>query len=99
MSLEDTSKKYPCWRTYQADEKLPIVTFHNGRQIDLSLPEVKEMLAQMADSDMLFFQEHLYYGRYQTCTGQTNYIFGRNFSVTKNDDGSICVFTNGCQVD
>ncbi len=99
MQTRDSSKIYPCWRTYSADEKLPVVTFRNGRRIDLSLPEIKEMIDKMQDSDMLMFQEHLYYGRYQPISGQTNYVFGSNFSVTKNDDGSICVFSNGCQVE
>ena len=96
MAVKDSSKAYPCWRTYQVGEKLPIMTFRNGRQIDLSSQEVQDMLAKMADEDMLMFQEHLYYGRYQPNTGETNYLFGSNFSVTKNEDGSICVFGNGC---
>ena len=60
MAVKDSSKAYPCWRTYQVGEKLPIMTFRNGRQIDLSSQEVQDMLAKMADEDMLMFQEHLY---------------------------------------
>ena len=96
MQVKDTSKIYPCWRTYQEGEKLPVMTFQNGHSIDLSSPEVIDMLSKMAETDMLMFYEHLYYGRYQQCSGQTNYLFGSNFSVHKNEDGSIRVFGNGC---
>lgn len=96
MQVKDTSKMYPCWRTYQPDEKLPSISFQNGRIIDLSSSEVKIQLEKMAPEDMLMFYEHLYYGQYQPHNGSTNYLFGCNFSVSKNEDGSICVFGNGC---
>ena len=94
--FENTSKIYPCWRVYQEEEKLPIMMFQNGRTIDLSAPEVTSMLARLTDENMLMFYEHLYYGSYQPCSGQTDYAYGTSFSVSKNDDGSICVFGNGC---
>ena len=96
MQIKDTSKIYPCWRTYKKDDKLPVMTFHNGRSIDLSTKEVASLLDKMPPSCMLMFYDHLYYGGYQPCSGQTSYIFGSNFSISLNDDGSICVFGNGC---
>jgi len=99
MQIKDTSKMYPYWRTYQKGEKLPSVSFHNGRCVDLSTPEVADMLAKLSENDMLMFYEHQYDGRYQHCTGKTNYLFGCNFSVSKNKDGSVCVFGNGCLFD
>ena len=96
MQLKDTSKMYPCWRTYQPDEKLPSISFQNGRVIDLSSSEVKIQLEKMPADNMLMFYEHLYYGQYQQYNGATEYLFGRNFSVSKNEDNSVCVFGNGC---
>lgn len=96
MQSKDTTKMYPCWRTYQAGEKLPRVSFHNGRTIDLSTKEVAELLAQIPDNNLILFSDHLYYGRYQPMGGKNIYSFGANFTVTKNDDGSVCVFGNGC---
>ena len=96
MQLQDTTKMYPCWRTYQEGEKLPAVSFRNGRIIDLSSSEVKIQLEKMPADQMLMFYEHLYYGQYQPCNGKTEYLFGQNFSVLKNDDDSVCVFGNGC---
>lgn len=96
MKLEDMSKKYPYWRVYKENEKLPSLSFKNGRVIDLSSSEISIQLEKMPETDMLMFYEHLYYGQYQPCSGQTEYLFGSNFSVTKNEDGSICVFGNGC---
>ena len=96
MQLKDTSKMYPSWRIYQRGEKLPSVSFHNGRCVDLSTEETMSMLAKMSENDMLMFYEHQQNGRYQRCSGKTRYLFGCNFSVSKNEDGSICVFGNGC---
>ena len=96
MQVKDTSKMYPCWRIYKVGEKLPKVSFHNGRTIDLSSKEVAVLLEQLPDNNLILFSDHLYYGRYQQMTGKDIYSFGNNFTVTKNDDGSVCVFGNGC---
>ena len=96
MPLVDTSKMYPCWRVYKEGEKLPVVSFQNGRRVDLSVAEVSSQLAEMKSGYMLMFYEHQYNGQYQQCTGKTEYLFGSNFSVSKNEDNSVCVFGNGC---
>ena len=96
MNMLSAEKMYPCWRTYRKGEKLPVVMFHNGRRIDLASEEVAEMLAKLHDNEMLMFYEHLFYGSFLPCSGDTQYIFGSNFSVTKNSDDSVCIFGNGC---
>lgn len=96
MQVNDTSKMYPCWRVYKQDDRLPIVSFRNGRRIDLGTSEIVSQLEKMKSGYMLMFYEHQCNGRYQRCTGKTEYLFGSNFSVSKNDDNSICVFGNGC---
>ena len=96
MQPRDTSKMYPCWRTYKEGQTLPVLAFHNGRRIDLATAEVKELLANLPKNNMVLFSDHLYYGRYQPLSGKSVYSYGSNFSVSKNDDGSVCVFGNGC---
>lgn len=99
MSQYRKGEKYPCWRVYAPGEKLPQMSFHNGRVIDLASPEVMAMLEKLAEDEMLMFYEHLFYGSRLPLNGSAQYLFGCNFTVTKNDDGSVCVFGNGCRFD
>jgi len=90
------AKAYPCWRIFKRGEKLPQVSFINGKTIDLSSDKFVSLIDKLQDNEMLIFYRHKSDGDFIQQGMNTQYLFGNNFTVSKYDDGSICVFGNGC---
>ena len=49
------AKAYPCWRIFKRGEKLPQLSFINGKTIDLSSDKFVSLIDKLQDNEMLIF--------------------------------------------
>ena len=90
------AKAYPCWRVYKKGKKLPQLSFINGRTVDLSSDDIVNLIDRLRENEMLIFYSCKIGGTIIQQGTNFQYLYGNNFTVSKVDDGSICVFGNGC---